>query len=185
MGSARCSAFTNDSAHYAKQLEACEAAGDWLKAVELLAEVRALKLELPGEAFEPAVRLCSQSGQWQKAVSILEQAQAQGSISGPTAIAVFTTLLRERQPKAALQLLKDMDQRWTEGDSEARSRCYNMVARTCARGGMLDEGLKLLNYMQKSEVAINRDTYESLALACLRAGRGDRAEELFEERDYL
>ena len=27
--------------------------------------------------------------------------------------------------------------------------------------------------------------YESLALACLRAGRGDRAEELFEERDYL
>ncbi len=55
-------------------------------------------------------------------------------------------------------ILQDMDQRWTEGDSEARSRCYNMVARTCARGGMLDEGLELLNYMQKSEVAINRDT---------------------------
>ena len=68
--------------------------------------MRALKLELPGEAFEPVVRLCSQSGQWQKAVSILEQAQAQGSISGPTAIAVFTTLLREGQPKASLQLLK-------------------------------------------------------------------------------
>ncbi len=27
--------------------------------------------------------------------------------------------------------------------------------------------------------------YDTLALACLRAGRGERAEELFEERDYL
>ena len=27
--------------------------------------------------------------------------------------------------------------------------------------------------------------YEALALGCLRAGRGERAEELFEERDYM
>ena len=135
-----------DSASYAGQLEACEVDGDWLKAVELLAEarsfvsvyavspylqhpgrwvsrrtawpsssdmevfaalqVRALKLDLPGEAFEPAVRLCAQSGQWQKAVSILEQAHAQGSVSSPTTVAVFTTLLRQSQPAAALRLLK-------------------------------------------------------------------------------
>jgi hypothetical protein len=74
--------------------------------LRVVPQVRALNVELPGEAFEPAVRLCSQSGQWQKAVSILEQAQAQGNVSGPTAVAVFTTLLREGQPKAALQLLK-------------------------------------------------------------------------------
>lgn len=74
--------------------------------LRVVPQVRALNVELPGQAFEPAVRLCSQSGQWQKAVSILEQAQAQGNISGPTAVAVFTTLLREGQPKAALQLLK-------------------------------------------------------------------------------
>ncbi|KAK9915800.1 hypothetical protein WJX75_004253 [Coccomyxa subellipsoidea] len=185
MGLLRCTASNSDSASYAEQLEACEASGDWLKAVELLAEVRALNVELPGEAFEPAVRLCSQSGQWQKAVSILEQAQAQGNVSGPTAVAVFTTLLREGQPKAALQLLKEMNPRWTDSDSELTSRCHNLVARACARGGMLDEGLELLDHMYKAEVNINRDTYEALALACLRAGRGDRAEELFEERDYL
>lgn len=69
-------------------------------------QVRALKLDLPGEAFEPAVRLCAQSGQWQKAVGILEQAHAQGSVSSPTTVAVFTTLLRESQPAAALRLLK-------------------------------------------------------------------------------
>lgn len=69
-------------------------------------QVRALNLDLPGEALEAAVRLCARSGQWQKAVSILEQAHAQGSVSSPTTVAVFTTLLRESQPAAALRLLK-------------------------------------------------------------------------------
>ncbi|CAL8469808.1 g9350 [Coccomyxa elongata] len=147
-------------------------------------QVRALNLDLPGEALEAAVRLCAKSGQWQKAISILEQAHAQGSVSSPTTVAVFTTLLRESQPAAALRLLKDMEQRGT-GNWEARGQCHNLVARTCARGRMLDEGLELLDNMYKAELHIQRDTYEALALGCLRAGRGERAEELFEERDYM
>lgn len=44
-----------DSAHYAGQLEACEVDGDWLKAVELLAEARSFELD---QALSP----CSQLG---------------------------------------------------------------------------------------------------------------------------
>lgn len=54
--------------------------------------------------------------------------------------------------------LQEMDPRWTDSDSGLRSRCHNLVARACARGGMLDEGLELLDHMYKAEVNINRDT---------------------------
>jgi hypothetical protein len=42
-----------------------------------------------------------------------------------------------------------------------------------------------VNFIQILSSGVFWAQYESLALACLRAGRGDRAEELFEERDYL
>lgn len=51
-----------------------------------------------------------------------------------------------------------MDERWAEHGSEVRSQWCNMVARACARGGMLDEGLQLLDHMYKLQLPITRDT---------------------------
>lgn len=58
------------------------------------------------------------------------------------------------QMRAASQ---DMEQR-VPGNWEARGQCHNLVARTCARGRMLDEGLELLDNMYKGELHIQRDT---------------------------
>ena len=56
-----------------------------------------------------------------------------------------------------MQLSQDMEQRGAD-NWEARGRCHNLVTRTCARGGMLDEGLELLDNMYKAELHIQRDT---------------------------
>ncbi len=41
---------------------------------------------------------------------------------------------------------------------QAKAEAYNTVARTCARGGMLDEGLALLEHMQKNNIEAGRAT---------------------------
>ena len=115
---------------YASQIAACEANGDWLRVVELLAEVggvalkgqaplgartshacwgvqvRALKQELPWKALEGAVRVCANNRQGQKAAGILEGAQAYAEVSPATLLAVFSALLQESQADAALRLLQ-------------------------------------------------------------------------------
>ena len=53
-------------------------------------------------------------------------------------------------------LLQDID--WSMHGEEARTEAYNTVARTCARGEMLDEGLALLEQMQKSKMDVGRAT---------------------------
>ena len=42
--------------------------------------------------------------------------------------------------------------------NEAKADAFNSVARTCARGGMLDEGLSLLEQMQASSIDVGRAT---------------------------
>ena len=43
-------------------------------------------------------------------------------------------------------------------EDEAKAEAFNTVARTCARGGMLDEGLALLEQMQQSSIDVGRAT---------------------------
>ena len=48
--------------------------------------------------------------------------------------------------------------------AEAKAAAFNSVARTCARGGMLDEGLSLLERMQASSIDVGRAT---VCLPCI------------------
>jgi len=53
-------------------------------------------------------------------------------------------------------MLQEID--WERDGEAAKAEAYNTVARTCARGGMLDEGLALLEHMQKSNIEAGRAT---------------------------
>ena len=52
--------------------------------------------------------------------------------------------------------LQDID--WSMHGEEARTEAYTTVAHTCARGKMFDEGLALLEQMQKSKTDVGRAT---------------------------
>lgn len=74
------------------------------------AQIRILKLEVGREGMESAIRLLANSGQWQRSVAVLRGLPSDGSghVSGETLEALFLGLSRERQGRAALDLLTVM-----------------------------------------------------------------------------
>eukprot|EP00798_Chlamydomonas_sp_ICE-L_P013475 gene13475-19335_t len=66
---ARCSATEQD---YEGQLSSCEEEGDWATTLELLAEVKVLKVQLPPAAIETSVRTLAVGGQWKRALTSLD-----------------------------------------------------------------------------------------------------------------
>ncbi|CAK0757662.1 hypothetical protein CVIRNUC_002559 [Coccomyxa viridis] len=167
----------------AAELQQCDSSDDWVKAVEIFAEARALKEDISPEAVEAGVRVFARHGQHERSVELLRGAVGKAAVSVETLQAVFTALLQANEPALAMDLLQEID--WDMHGDEAKAAAFNSVARTCARGGMLDEGLSLLERMQASSIDVGRATFDSLALGCLKLGRGEEAEQLFDERDYL
>ena len=113
---------------YALLLSEAEQRGDWVKAVELVAEARVLRVKLPAAGYEAAARAAAAAdqGDWQKAASFLARAArggggaggaassgdgvvADGICSPPPACSaireVFSRLAREVQAEAIMELL--------------------------------------------------------------------------------
>jgi len=100
--------------------------------------------------------------------------------------AVFRRLARELEGGAALELLDTLSSTWASHSHATRSIATNCAARACARGGRLEDGLRLLEEkLRGGDLRIEPGTLDSLAVAAQAAGNVDLFEELLEERDYL
>lgn len=113
---------------YALLLSEAEQRGDWVKAVELVAEARVLRVRLPAAGWEAAARAAAvaDQGDWQKAASFLSRAariEGEGGADGnppPPACSaikeVFSRLAREVEAEAIMELLSLL-----RGDDETGS----------------------------------------------------------------
>jgi hypothetical protein len=134
--------------------------------------------------------VCASEGDWKKAVESLVAAEAAAGEGTPAAAsaveAVFRRLARELEGGASLDLLASLSSTWHAHDEATRSIATNCATRACARGGRLEDGLRLLEEgLRGPGLRIEAGTLDSLAVAAQAAGRGDLFEELLEERDYL
>lgn len=71
------------------------------------AQIRILKLDVGREGLESAIRLLANHGQWQRSVAVLRglPSDSEDYVSGDTLETLFLGLSRERQGRAALDLL--------------------------------------------------------------------------------
>ena len=155
-----------------------------------LSQIRILRVDAPAAAYEAAARVCADEGDWKKAVDALlaaETAAGEGTPAGAAAVeAVFRRLARELEGGAALDLLARLAPTWAAHSHATRSAATNCATRACARGGRLEDGLRLLEEgLRGGDLRIEAGTLDCLAVAAQAAGRVDLYEELLEERDYL
>lgn len=114
---------TRTAADYALLLSQAEQERDWVRAVELVAEARVLRVKLTTESFEAAARVAADEGDWEKAAAFLARAMIspslvaeddESSLSPPpppppacsAIVAVFSRLAREVQAEAMMELLE-------------------------------------------------------------------------------
>ena len=134
--------------------------------------------------------MCASEGDWKKAVDALLAAEAAAGADTPAGAsaveAVFRRVARDLEGSAALDLLARLAPTWAAHPEVTRAIATNCATRACARGGRLEDGLRLLEEgLRRAGLRIEAGTLDSLAVAAQAAGRMDLYEELLEERDYL
>lgn len=155
----------------------------------LYSQIRILRVSVPPSAYESAARVCADEGDWKKAVDALVAAEAAGGADCSAVLAVFRRLARELEGGPALDLLDALAPTWPARPPSTRSIATNCAARACARGGRLDDALRLvdegLRPHLEAGMKIEAGTLDTLAVAAAADGRVDLYDELLEERDYL
>lgn len=171
-------------ADYVSGIKDSEVKGDWVRAFELVTEARALKLELPNDTTESAVRTYLQGGQIAKGIEMFDSLVDSGYVpQSSTTVALVGALAKHKQAERAVQLLKQLSSSFAPGEL---SKVYNSTARVCARQGSLELANSLLEELMATEgIEAERETFDSLAVAYLAAGMDDKAELVLEYRDYL
>ncbi len=152
-------------------------------------QVRVLKVELPPEAYEAALRTLATANQADYAAKLLGQIlDKAASISNDVILEVFGACSRNRKAETALSLYNAH----FAGPGEDAKRnplyapIYNAVIRACARGGKLDEALSMLDVLvMDDDVQSEGRTFDVVAAECMFAGRQDAGLEVLEMRDYL
>jgi hypothetical protein len=160
-------------------------------------QIRILRVAAPASAYEAAARVCADEGDWKKAVDALVAAEKAATAAGGAAdcsavLAVFRRLARELEGGPALDLLDALAPTWSTRPPATVSIATNCAARACARGGRLDDALRLVDEGLRPGLSeaggglrIEAGTLDTLAVAAAAAGRVDLYDELLEERDYL
>lgn len=167
---------------YTEALITCEAESDWPRTLEIVAEVKALKLDLPEGSWEVAVRTLATGGRWERCTDIFEKLRARGHVPQPdTFLLLVSALARANQTSRCHSLLKEMS---TVTDFDL-TPSYNVLTRGLAKAGDLDAALEQVEWLQKALVRVEYETYNALVNACIKADRQELVEELLEQRDYL
>jgi len=163
---------------YSAAVEEASNIGEWLSAVQFLAEARLLQLTLSCEAIEAASCALASAGQEEKAVEELKILYGDGEVvSTETLNTVARALSRSSNWMAAERLLEFA----TEGISSEHSVAYNCLARAYARGDQENSARKLFDELWRSDL-IEPDTFTSVASMYLRLGNSEEAEEVLDLR---
>ncbi|KAG2482925.1 hypothetical protein HYH03_018203 [Edaphochlamys debaryana] len=169
---------------YARLLRESSDSEDWPSTLELLTELKVLKLNLEPAALEPAIVSFARGGQWKRAEGLFRELQAAGHApAGETTTALVAGLAAAEQGQRAAALLDETAA--AGGGMGALGPAYNVVVRALARQGQLDESYALITRLMKADVVVDGVTFTSVATCCMNAERTDLAEELLEMRDYL
>jgi len=154
-----------------------EAEGSWLTVLELLAEVKLLRLDISQGARESATRACAAGDQWERALDMLGGLEAPAAA---TVAAVVAAVGQVRDAAAMSRLLAAVGPLLPEAD-----RLYGAIARHAARAGLLQEAYDITERLIRAETYIEESTFSTLALELVKAGEADMAEEVLEWKDYL
>lgn len=151
--------------------------------------MRVLKVQLPAEAYEAALRTLATGNQADYAAKLLGQLLEHTSVakvSNEVIVEVFRSLSRNRKAETALALY---NAHYVGDDAKSNpvyAAVYNAVIRACARGGKLDEALAMLDVLaMDDDVQSEGRTFDVVAAECMFAGRQNTGLDVLEMRDYL
>lgn len=163
----------------------CETNSDLLRLVEIFTEINILKLEVPADCTETAIRVFAGAGKWERSVALYDGLRARGHAAAPvTVAAVFSALASGGRAEQAAVLLSEL----SAGGASLKGleAPYNTVLRAVARSGDVARACDMMDAALKNEtVQLEPDTFNVLAIELMKAGEEGRAEEVLELRDFF
>ena len=149
-------------------MRACERAGRWQEAYELLDWMGRLGVSPNAHTYAAAVGAHAASARWREALSLLERMGTEGvRADGHVATAALVACGRAGECQAALDLLT---RRMPQMGIAVSAFHLHAVLRACAGAGEWRDALRLLRHAINSEVSLD-STFIELGLdVCARAG---------------
>ncbi|CAE7700500.1 unnamed protein product [Symbiodinium sp. KB8] len=163
--------------HYSVAIAACDKAGDWKLAVQLLARMERHFISPDVVCFNAAIGVCEKSAEWDGAISILSLMASLRTL--PDTISYNSVLgasARAGHWELALDMLYQLHRR-----SAADVISFSSALAACAKGTQWDAALRILASMPAGRVLPNAFSYSSAMAATANSGLWEHAVQLLSD----
>ncbi|CAE8627659.1 unnamed protein product [Polarella glacialis] len=166
-----------DAFHFGAAIAACSRRGQWLSALQLLSQMRTLRIEVSTIACSSGVTACEKSGHWPVALALCMD-MAAGSIRLDTIIcsSAVSACAKGGQWLAALSLFEGMAALRIERNTIS----YNAAIDACSREGNWLVALGLLKSMSETKTLPSTVSFGAAIHSCSVAGEWQSACDLLE-----
>eukprot|EP00747_Dinoflagellata_sp_TGD_P204247 gnl/TRDRNA2_/TRDRNA2_77906_c1_seq2.p1 gnl/TRDRNA2_/TRDRNA2_77906_c1~~gnl/TRDRNA2_/TRDRNA2_77906_c1_seq2.p1 ORF type:complete len:267 (+),score=37.83 gnl/TRDRNA2_/TRDRNA2_77906_c1_seq2:2-802(+) len=156
-----------DELTYGAAISACEKCRIWLKALELLAEMRQARLGLNGDglwATSAAMGACEKGERWEQALALFNELRSDGASADAYAYcAALATCNRGHKWELALDLLAEMH----TVSIVINGFSYTAAITACEKGRQWQHCYRLLAEMQHFEFVPDERAYNAVILSCI------------------
>jgi pentatricopeptide repeat protein len=147
---------------------------------EVYEEMRQRKLQFSMVTYNTLIDACARSGELSRIPALLRDIEAQGLKMGlVTYSAILKGYCQTNRLDEAFELVQDMQ---SNTSLEPDEIMYNTLLDGCARQGVYDRGMALLEKMKSSGVKPSNFTLSVLVKLC---NRGKKLEQAFEICEYM
>lgn len=178
---------------YSVTISACGNGGQWSKALDLLEVMREQNMSIHIITYNSAITALSKAAKqsvrghangdgelWTKVMGLLGQMKADGiEPDGFSFTSAISCCGAEGRWEEALKLMEIMQ----KGGPRTRPNkvAYTATIAACGRSGKVDHALRLFRQMKDQGLAADRVAYNAVFSALRVAGRGDAANDLWDE----
>eukprot|EP00928_Gymnodinium_smaydae_P028350 TRINITY_DN21633_c0_g2_i1.p1 TRINITY_DN21633_c0_g2~~TRINITY_DN21633_c0_g2_i1.p1 ORF type:complete len:926 (+),score=160.55 TRINITY_DN21633_c0_g2_i1:63-2780(+) len=149
-------------AAYTAAISACDRVGLWEKALDILYQMRDLKLERVATTFNASISACGRASAWEAALELWSEARSNASFDWLTAGLIVRACERAGRWTEALALFDALRLE----NAELGSSAFDAAISACALGRRWSQALVLLRHMVDKGIPLTRGTKNSVLRAC-------------------
>ncbi|CAM9769718.1 unnamed protein product [Scytosiphon promiscuus] len=161
-------------------VEALAKAGEWMKALGMLAEMKQIGVRPTEFTYSRCMAACERSGKWEHTLALLEDMKKQEDLVPDNYI--FSTAMMACSKAGRLDDVLGILQEMREMSSNSGPNLvnYNIAIGSCARAGDWQRMLDEMDKMRREDIAPEESTFSGPLDACGRVGNLPMAFELLD-----